>query len=109
MVMVLQAVPKHEHPVYVHHRHHSQTTLQNCSVRCLPIPPAEFPTLRRRPRRRHPLRPNPEHGPALRMGGVVYLIRGRGGDRDRRRGVPHGNARRSHPPPTISLAMATAL
>jgi len=108
VVMVIQAVPKHEHPVHVHPRHHSQTTLQNRSVRCLPIPRAVSPTHRRRSRRRHPLRPNPEHGPTLRVGVVVYLIRRRRGVRGYGRELPRLDTRRPRPPPTISLAMATA-
>jgi hypothetical protein len=52
----------------------------------------------------------PEHGPALRLRSFLRPMWRHGGVLDRRRGLPHLNAHRSHPP-TISLEheMAAAL
>src|SRR5260370_27499252 len=109
MVMVTKAVPQNGHPVHVHPRHPNQTALQTHSVRYLPLPRAALPAIRRRSRRRHHLRPDPEHRPALCLGGILRHMRGRGSVHDRRRILPHRDAHRTYPPSTTGLAMAADL
>ena len=109
MVVVVQAIPHHEHPFHIHPRHPSQTAHQARSVRRLALHRAVSPTLRQHSCWRHPLRPSPKHGPALRLGNFLHSMRRHGGVLDRRRVLPRLNARGSHPPPTSDLAMATAL
>jgi len=112
MVIVIQAIPKHEHSVDVHLRYPSETTHKARCVRRLPLlyliqhfrPSVDIPagdtlfdpTLT-------------DHGPALRLRSFLRPMRRHGGVYDCQCVLPLLDTLVPHPPPTTNLSMATDL